>query len=313
MCRAVPRQHLAPHLAAALGRGGALRAVGHHPGPDRAVGRPGHPGQPQRAGPRGSLPREEHRGHPSGLHARPGRGGAVRRHAAGRRRSARGPRRDHVVGAPGRPEGRQPDVPAPAAGPALLLGGRRARRRPLRARRQGPRDRAGRARARPGRHRGGQPDLGQPAHRLHPRQRRDRGVRQPASGGRRAPVPQHPVGRGPGGRPGRPVEPLSRWLRVARLLRRDEPHLQHRRQPSRRQADRARPVERRGRRGRGPGPVDDVRRRGRRADRQRLHQAALRREVLRAEPHPLRPRARRLQDPLRPQARARWWRRSLPG
>ena len=88
----------------------------------------------------------------------------------------------------GRPAAGPPDLRAEPAGPRLLLGGRRARRRPLRDQRRGPGAGARRARARPERHQRRRPELAQPAHRLHARQRRDRGVRQPARRGRTDPL-----------------------------------------------------------------------------------------------------------------------------
>ena len=125
---------------------------------------------------------------------------------------------------------------------------RRPRRRPLQDRRQGARARARRARARPVRSGLGRAQLVQPAHGLHPRQRHHCGVRQPATGGRRAPVPQHPVGRGPGEQRVRADQPQRGRLRVARLLRRAQPVLLHRRQAGGRQRRRARPAEGRARR-----------------------------------------------------------------
>ena len=82
----------------------------------------------------------------------------------------------------------------------LLLGGRRPRRRPLRDRRRGPGARARRPRARPVRHQRGRPQLEQPPHRLHPRQRHDRRLRQPAGRERHAGDQRPAVGRGPAGR-----------------------------------------------------------------------------------------------------------------
>ena len=79
--RAVPGQHLASHLAAAVGRRGAVRPVGDHPRPHRAVGRAGDPGEPQRARPRGSLHPGQHRRDPHGLRPRPDRRRPGRGHA----------------------------------------------------------------------------------------------------------------------------------------------------------------------------------------------------------------------------------------
>ncbi len=84
------------------------------------------------------------------------------------------------------PADRQRDLRAAAAGPGLLLGRQRPRRRPLRDRRPGPRRRARCPRARPERPGRERPELVQLHYRLHPRQRRHRGLRQPASRGRPA-------------------------------------------------------------------------------------------------------------------------------
>ena len=88
--------------------------------------------------------------------------------------------------APGRPAGRPAAglrrVRAAPAGARLLQRAAGARRRPLP--RSTARDRdagARRPRARPERPARRQRELGQPAHRLHPRLRRDRGLRQPAA------------------------------------------------------------------------------------------------------------------------------------
>ncbi len=93
---------------------------------------------------------------------------------------------------------------AEPAGAGLLLGRRRARRRPLPAQRHRPRPGARGARARPERSRTGGPQLVQPAHRLHPRLRDHRGLRQPAHrrqrGAGRQRRRQDAVGRGPGRR-----------------------------------------------------------------------------------------------------------------
>ena len=135
----------------------------------------------------------------------------------------------HRVGAARRPAAGAPGLRADPAGPVLLLGRRRARRRPLRHRRHRPRPRARRARAGPERHLRRRPQLVEPAHRLHPRQRADRRVRQPAAGRRRHRGHRDPVGRGPAGEPERPVRGHRR-VREPRLLRRAQPGLLHRRQ-----------------------------------------------------------------------------------
>ncbi len=77
-----------------------------------------------------------------------------------------------------RPGADEPGVRAAAAGAWLLQRGAGARRRQVRHRRPGPRPRPRCPRARPVRPRGGAAQLGQRAHRLHPRLRRDRGLRQ---------------------------------------------------------------------------------------------------------------------------------------
>ncbi len=145
------------------------------PGHDPAV-----PGQAQRGGPRVGVHLEEHRGHPSGVrHRRGGRVQAADRRAD-RRRGRPRHRPERQLGAAGRPAAGAPRVRAEPAGPRLLLRGRRARRGPLRDQRRRPGAGARRARARPGPAQQRRPELAQPAHRLHARQRRDRGVRQPA-------------------------------------------------------------------------------------------------------------------------------------
>ena len=208
--RAVPRQHLAAHLAAAVGRRRAVRALGDHPRPDRARRSSRRSGStptcPTARAPT-SRPTSTRRATAYQLDqvdVRDRRRGTRRR----RRRPARRARRHDRQDPAGRPADRQRGLRAAAAGARLLLGAQRARRRPLRDRRQGPRRGAGRARARPERPRRGRPELVQPPHRLHARQRRHRGLRQPATRGRLEPAARHPVGRGPGGRRGR-ADPAS--------------------------------------------------------------------------------------------------------
>ena len=87
----------------------------------------------------------------------------------------------------------------------------------------------GSARARPAGSARRRPQLVQPPHRLHPRQRHHRGVRQPTAGRRRRRGHRDPVGRGPAGEPERAVRGHRR-LREPGLLRRAEPRLLHRRQ-----------------------------------------------------------------------------------
>ena len=135
--------------------------------------------------------------------------------------------RRHRVGASGRPPAGAPGVRADPAGPLLLLGLRRARRRPLRHRRHRPGAGAGSARARPARPARRRSKLVQPPHRLHPRQRHHRRLRQPAAGRRRHRGHRDPVGRRPAGEPERAVRGHRR-LREPRLLRRAEPRLLHR-------------------------------------------------------------------------------------
>ena len=112
---------------------------------------------------------------------------------------------------------------------SLLLGARRARRRPLPDRRHRPRAGARGARARPDRDHPEPAELDQPAHRLHPRQRRDRGLRQPATRRQRHREPADPVGGGSGARAGRAPE-LDRRVREPGLLRGGQPQLLDRRQ-----------------------------------------------------------------------------------
>ncbi len=97
------------------------------------------------------------------------------------------------------------------------------RRRPAGAR-------ARRARAAAVRPRRRQPELVQPAHRLHPRQRRHRRLRQPARRRRRQPAHRGAVGRGRRARPDGADRPAAGALRDPRLLRRAEPGVLHRRQ-----------------------------------------------------------------------------------
>ena len=136
-------------------------------------------------------------GDPAGLRL-PGRRAAVllEQPHGGERAAARAGA-VHVVDAAGRPAAGAADLRAEPAGPRLLLGGRRPRRGPLPDRGQRPGPRARGARAGPDRHRPGGPELVEPAHRLHARQRRHRGVRQPAPRRQRRRADQHPVGRGP--------------------------------------------------------------------------------------------------------------------
>ena len=104
------------------------------------------------------------------------------------------------------------------------------------------------------------PELVQPAHRLHPRQRRHRGVRQPAAGRRRRREPADRVGAGAGPRPGRagavdrPVrEPRSTSARAAPATpssARPPGARRRRARPDRRTAPRASTTYDGGRRGR---------------------------------------------------------------
>ena len=140
-------------------------------------------------------------------------GGAVQVPQPGQDRQPARPRRgpERHLDPAGRPAAGAPRLRAEPAGPRLLLGRRRARRRPLRHQRRRPRPGPRRPRARPGPAQRRRPELAEPAHRLHPRQRRHRGVRQPAQqpgpgAGRQRHQQrrQDPVGPGLPVRPGRP-------------------------------------------------------------------------------------------------------------
>ena len=106
-----------------------------------------------------------------------------------------------VLGAAGRPAGGQADLRAGPAGPGLLLRGRRPRRRPLRARRRGPRRwcSASASSTSPASAEGDQ--NWNNLHTVYTHGNgHDRGLRQPAGRGR-LPGDQRPaVGRGPAGR-----------------------------------------------------------------------------------------------------------------
>ena len=168
----------------------------------------------------------------SGLRHRHGRGvqAPVRRDDGGRARPRHRPER-HLDPA-GRPAAGAAGLRAEPAGPRLLLRGRRARRRPLRDQRRRPRAGARRPRARPERAQQRRPELAQPAHRLHPRQRPDRGVRQPArrpatsrSAAAAPATPTRPSGR-EGNQPGQDaLDRGRRRLRDPGLLRREQPRL----------------------------------------------------------------------------------------
>ena len=150
---AVLPQPVAAHLAAAvvglallvlsailLGR----HLAGHRPAvPGLAVG--GRQG--------GAVHRAQHRGHPRRLRPDRRRDHAVRRDAG--RRDLERPGPSCVLDAAGRPPAGAAGLRAAAAAARLLLGGPRARRRPLRHRRPGPGAGARRPGARPGQHRQG--------------------------------------------------------------------------------------------------------------------------------------------------------------
>ncbi len=221
-------QHLAPDVDAAVGGARPARLVGRPARDDLARHRAGLPGPADRAGQGTPLHRQQHRLDPRGLRHPGRRPHGVHRHRRGLRRPGDRARR-HRVGAAGRPPAGAPGLRADPAGPLLLLGLRRARRRPLRHRRHRPGAGAGSARARPAGSARRRPQLVQPPHRLHPRQRHHRGVRQPTAGQRRRRGHRDPVGRGPAGEPERAVRGHRR-LREPGLLRRAEPRLLHRRQ-----------------------------------------------------------------------------------
>ena len=159
----------------------AARAVGDPARHDLARHRAGVPGQAHRAGQGGAVHREQHRRDPAGLRPPGRRRHDVHRHGPvaddGEQKALADTASVPLVD----PQLVHQIVRADPAGAVLLLGRRRPRRRPLRDRRHRPRPRARRARARPERPPRRRPQLVQPAHRLHPRQRHHRGVRQPAT------------------------------------------------------------------------------------------------------------------------------------
>ena len=126
-----------------------------------------------------------------------------------------------AVGAGARPVSDLEGLRADPAGGVVLLGERGARRRPLPDPGCRPVARARRARAGPDRDHPEPAELDEPPHRLHPRQRRDRGVRQPAARRQRRPEPADPVGRGPESRTGLPPDG-HRGVREPDLLRRGQ-------------------------------------------------------------------------------------------
>ena len=113
-----------------------------------------------------------------------------------------------------------------------------------------------------------------------------------------APVGRHPVGRGAGARRGALTNLTEGGYESRVYFGEQSPSLLHRRQAGGRRRRRARPAQGRARRRE---PDHDVRRCRRRADRRHLQQAALRPEVQRAQPRALEPGLRQQQDPLRPQ------------
>ena len=130
----------------------------------------------------------EHRRHPGGVRPR-GRGGRAV-HQRGRRSTTPqlgGAGAADLVGAAGRPEAgarRRSSSTSRCAPTTPCADVLDVDRYEIEGER--PRARARRPRARPGRHHRGRPELVQPAHRLHPRQRRHRRLRQPAPRGQRA-------------------------------------------------------------------------------------------------------------------------------
>ena len=187
-------------------------------GADLAGVRPALPGRPQPAGQGSVVHHREHRRDAQGLRPELDQAGP----AEGR------------AGDPGqRADPDRPDDLGAGGRPAADLRGVRADRRRCTAttacRRcststttrstasTGSRDRG--PRARPDRHQQHRPELVQPAHHLHPRQRRHRGVRQPAAAGQLRREPADPVGAGTGPRTGLAGEG-DRPVREADLLRR---------------------------------------------------------------------------------------------
>ena len=145
------------------------------------------------------------------------------------------------------------------------------------------------------------PELVEPAHRVHARQRDDRGVRQPAPGGQPGRGDEHPLGRGPADRGRAAGTERARRLRVTGLLRRAEPGLLRGGQGAGGLRRRARPgdVDLGGRRP--GGPAHDVRRDRRCARGQPVEPAHVRREVQRAQLPALRAGEREQLGALQPQ------------
>ena len=176
---------LAAHLAAAVGRAGAAGAVGGAARHDLAGHRPAVPGRPDRGRQGGAVHRGEHRRDPGGVRPRGRRGRAVHQRGSTDHGQLGVARRADLVGAAGRP----------AAG-ARRPSSRSSRCAPTTPSRRCSTSTATRSTARTARSCSasasstrpasrGRPQLDQPAHRLHPRQRRDRRVRQPAPRGQR--------------------------------------------------------------------------------------------------------------------------------
>ena len=132
-----------------------------------------------------------------------------------------GPDRPDGVGPGARPVADLAGLPADPAGGVVLLGAQRPRRRPLPDPGHRPGARPRRARAGPDRDHAGPAELDEPPHRLHPRQRRDRRVRQPAARRQRRREPADPVGGGAGTRAGLAPE-VHRCVREPGLLRRGQ-------------------------------------------------------------------------------------------
>ncbi len=290
---------MAPHLDAPVRGAGPAGALGDPARRDLAGHRAAVPGQAVGAGQGAALHRAQHRGDAGGVRHRRLRGDRLRREPVAVQGPAQGRRPVDPGHPPARPEPGLGHLRAAAAGAWLLQRGERARRGPLPGQWREPRHGARGARARAERTRAGSAQLGEPAHRLHPRVRRDRRLRQPA---RCRQQPGHrqrgQAGVGGAGHPaeGRPDRPVPGRLPAAHLLRREQSAVLDRRQ-----------VGWQGRRARHPrgdrrlaADHEHLRRRGRRPGRRDLQQAALRVEVLRAEHRALEPGQRQLQDPLRP-------------
>ena len=234
--RALPRQRLPPplgHPGPRRGPAGPHERRRRHPVP---ADRPAVPGAAQRARPRAALHRAQHQRHARRVrhrrqrdHRVPGHGGAA--DGGGAQRERGHAQRDPAA----RPRRRLADVQPAAADPRLLLVQQQARRRPVRPGRQKARRHRCGARDQPRRHPRRPAQLDERPDRVHARLRPGRGLRQHGPVERAAGLLRE---RDPGRR-------RARRPAAARVLRRAEPGLQHRRRARGHPAGRARLPRRR--------------------------------------------------------------------